>query len=161
MEEWDPRDVSFITPPCSLHSFSLSLFLCRSFSLLPYTYFFYSSFPSFIHSLTFIFSSLLPLACCQLPDNLSLFFPPSFAPSLSRWRSFLGFIISSGDIPPLLSPFFPLFLSLSLSMFFLSIHLHFQCRKANENPSFFRKCSKRTEEGKDMVDEGKRDERKT
>lgn len=25
MEEWDPRDVSFITPPCNLHSFTLLL----------------------------------------------------------------------------------------------------------------------------------------
>lgn len=32
MEEWDPRDVSFITPPCSLHSFTLPL--SRSLSLL-------------------------------------------------------------------------------------------------------------------------------
>lgn len=33
MEEWDPRDVSFITPPCSLHSFSIS-FPAGLFSLI-------------------------------------------------------------------------------------------------------------------------------
>lgn len=36
MEEWDPRDVSFITPPCSLHSFTLSL----SFSAGLFLFFF-------------------------------------------------------------------------------------------------------------------------
>lgn len=50
MEEWDPRDVSFITPPCSLHSFSLSFsYPAGLFSLLllllPYTKYFSSPLP--------------------------------------------------------------------------------------------------------------------
>ena len=86
-------------------------------------------------------------------NNLSFFFfPPSFfffflvAPSLSPsllllWQSFLGFIISSGDIPPSFSPFSPtLPLSLSLSQLFLSAHFHFLSRKKNLSLSLSLLC---------------------
>lgn len=119
---------------------SFFLFLCRSFSLLLLLLYLFSFFP-FIHSFTriqipqslsdfLIFPSLLPLVWCQLLNNLSLFSSHHLSPSLppfSLWQSFLGFIISSGDIPLFFSPFFPLSLSLCRShSFFLSVHFHFQ-----------------------------------
>lgn len=128
MEEWDPRDVSFITPPCSLHSFSLSF----SFSAGLFLFFFFFilirhlSLLSSIHpvvyhpSIAIILLDIFP-SSTRLPttpkNNLSFFFfPPSFffffccslSPSLLLlWQSFLGFIISSGDILPSFSPFSP------------------------------------------------------
>lgn len=90
MEEWDPRDVSFITPPCSLHSFSLSF----SFSAGLFLFFFFFilirhlSLLSSIHpvvyhpSIAIILLDIFP-SSTRLPttpkNNLSFFFfPPSF-----------------------------------------------------------------------------------
>lgn len=92
MEEWDPRDVSFITPPCSLHLFSLFLFPCRSFSLLFLlytTFFFILFFFPFIHSFILFFQSLsgyFSSSTCLPPTPqhfVLLFFLPSFALYLS------------------------------------------------------------------------------
>lgn len=134
MEEWDPRDVSFITPPCSLHSLSLSLQVffsssSSSFSqsdifclyLFPFIQPFIISYPdpsivgrplhnfhSFAINFIIICHSFLPAIFCS----------PS--PCLSVWQSFLGFIISSGNTPPFCSPFFlPFSLSFSLTAFSL------------------------------------------
>lgn len=80
MEEWDPRDVSFITPPCSLHSFCISFPAGLLFPLLPYTAFssFTLSLHPFIYSLLhtpfshsdFHIISLHLLVCHQLLNNL-------------------------------------------------------------------------------------------
>ena len=51
-------------------------------------------------------------------QSVFLFFPPSFAPyrpAFLFWQPFLGFIISSGNIPPFFPPFsISLFLALSV-----------------------------------------------
>lgn len=125
----------------------LFLFLCRSFSLLlllhPHT----TSLSPFIHPssrlsslnrhhtsryLPFIHSfadnSEKQSVLLFLPAIFLFFFCCSLSPSLLLlWQSFLGFIISSGDIPPSFSPFSPpslppsLFLFRSHSFFFLPI----------------------------------------
>ena len=77
--------------------------------------------PSLSLSLIFVFvpSSILPFfrsSCfyrCHTSTvflSPSLRFLPSFPPTIFRsalWHSFLGFRISSGDIPPFFSPFSP------------------------------------------------------
>lgn len=82
MEEWDPRDVSFITPPCNLHSFTL-LLSSLSFS--------HHAFDHFSSSLVFLFFSFLSFRPSQnvgarfkgslSPPTTSL--PSSFHPSVS------------------------------------------------------------------------------
>lgn len=158
MEEWDPRDVSFITPPCSLHSFSLSF----SFSAGLFLFFFFFilirhlSLLSSIHpvvyhpSIAIILLDIFP-SSTRLPttpkNNLSFFFfPPSFffffvAPSLPPFFFFGSrFQVSSSPLATFFLPslhFLPppsLPLSLSLSQLFLSAHFHFVPKK---NPSFF------------------------
>lgn len=179
MEEWDPRDVSFITPPCSLHSFSLSF----SFSAGLFLFFFFFilirhlSLLSSIHpvvyhpSIAIILLDIFP-SSTRLPttpkNNLSFFFfPPSFffffccslSPSLLLlWQSFLGFIISSGDIPPSFSPFSPpslppsLFLFRSHSFFFLPIFT--LCRKKIPRSFFLSSTSFTYGSKKEGVDGG-------
>lgn len=159
MEEWDPRDVSFITPPCSLHSFSLSF----SFSAGLFLFFFFFilirhlSLLSSIHpvvyhpSIAIILLDIFP-SSTRLPttpkNNLSFFFfPPSFffffccslSPSLLLlWQSFLGFIISSGDIPPSFSPFSPPSLPPSFSFALTAFSFcPFSLSVPKKNPSFF------------------------
>lgn len=94
MEEWDPRDVSFITPPCSLHSFSLSFsfsaglfffFHIHLFSIVlalhSYIHSFIRSLSSFLPSFHLlavnsqtICLSLLPAIFCSLPYSLAFIF---------------------------------------------------------------------------------------
>lgn len=110
MEEWDPRDVSFITPSCNLHFFTLSLslfFLSLSSSHHPSVHFFV---PRAFIAVTLPLSSRV---------HLFVSFLPSLHPSILHsvlWQPFLGFSISSGDIPPFFSPFSPP--SLALAIFF-------------------------------------------
>lgn len=94
--------------------------------LLP---FIYSLFPILHSLLDFEINSLLPLIYYQLLNKLSLLpaIFPSLSPWFSLWQSFLGFIISSGNIPPFFSPFSLLLLSLSA---FFSTHFHFLSRKS-------------------------------
>lgn len=154
MEEWDPRDVSFITPPCSLHSFSLSF----SFSAGLFLFFFFFilirhlSLLSSIHpvvyhpSIAIILLDIFP-SSTRLPttpkNNLSFFFfPPSFffflLLPLSLPSSSLAVVFRfhhllwrhSSFLLSIFSPLPPsLPLSLSLSQLFLSAHFHFLCRK--------------------------------
>lgn len=98
------------------------LFLCRSFSsssspsLYPF-FFFRCVIHSFIH--------LPSRHFCHTPCLFhgSVFFSHSLVPptmfSSVLWQSFLGFITSSGDIPPFFSPFLPLLYPLR------SLHFHF------------------------------------
>lgn len=135
MEEWDPRDVSFITPPCSLHSFTLSFSPSAGLSL----FFLYRSSPSFIHpsllSLLLLFS---PLVCCQLLNNLSFFSSRHLLLSASLLFLSLALVFRFHRLLWRHPSFRPLsvFSPLSLSQLFLSIHFHFECQKETEKSLF-------------------------
>lgn len=123
MEEWDPRDVSFITPPRSLHSFSLSFSLFAG--LLPF----------------FVFpfcSPLLPPVHCQLLNNLCLF----SSSSLVFFFFFLAVIFQVPSSPLATSlfsslHFFSSLSSPSLSQLFCSRSIFtFSAKEEKTNPSF-------------------------
>lgn len=136
----------------------LFLFLCRSFSLLlllhPHT----TSLSPFIHPssrlsslnrhhtsryLPFIHSfadnSEKQSVLLFLPAIFLFFFCCSLSPSLLLlWQSFLGFIISSGDIPPSFSPFSPPSLPPSFSFALTAFSFcPFSLSVPKKNPSFF------------------------
>lgn len=126
-----------------LSSLSLSLSLHPSSRLLSLNRRQTSRYLPFIHS--FAVNSEKQSVVLFLPAIFLFFFflvAPSLSPSLLLlWQSFLGFIISSGDIPPSFSPFSPsLPLSLSLSQLFLSAHFHFLSRKKNLSLSLSLLC---------------------
>lgn len=110
MEEWDPRDVSFITPPCNLHSFTLS---SLSFSHHPFDRF--SSSTLFLRH----FSRVL------LGPSFR-FFPPSLRPSPSQFVGARFKVSLSPLATSLRSSFHP-------SVFFRSCHFHFPCQQEERN----------------------------
>lgn len=130
-------------------SLSLQVFFLLLVSFALPVFFFRCIIHSFIH---------LPLRhFCHTPCLLlgSVFFSHSLVPptmfSSVLWQSFLGFITSSGDIPPFFSPFLPLLYPLR------SLHFHFLWLQEGEKRgslSFCFLCHLDCSERKD-VDRGK------